>query len=134
MKGHWLDSNLLIRFITQDVPEKAERVLKLFQKSQKSNLELALQPLVVAEVVYILRAHYKYGYPEIEDILLKIIKNVPLQLTDASNVELALALCTQYNIDFEDAYLQALAQENQYGVFSFDTVALKRLGASWSQP
>jgi predicted nucleic acid-binding protein len=129
-----LDANVLIRFITKDVPDKAERARALLKRGEVGEVRLILNAMVVAEVVYILRAHYKFTYEDIETILLQLIGSNAVETLERSVVERALMMVTRHNVDFEDAYFDVLADVQGWQVASFDETARKRLGARWIEP
>lgn len=129
-----LDSNVLLRFITKDIPERAERARTLLKRGEDGALRLILHPMVVAEVVYILRAHYKLTHEQIETVLLQLIGSGAFETLEPSLVERALLMVTRNNLDFEDAYFDALAEQQGWQVASFDQMARQRLGARWIEP
>ena len=129
-----LDSNVLLRFITKDTPEKAERAKALLKRGEIDELRLILHPMVVAEVVYILRAHYKFTHEQLETVLLQLIGSGAFETLERSPVERALMMVTKHNIDFEDAYFDVLADGQGWLVASFDQTARDRLGVRWIEP
>ena len=129
-----LDSNILIRFITKDVPDKANRARAFLKRGEDGELHLILHPMVVAEVVYVLRAHYKYTHDQIETILLQLCNSKAIETLDRSLVERALLMLNQHNIDFEDAFFDVLCDQQGWQVASFDDTARKRLGPRWIEP
>ena len=66
----FLDTNVILRFLTRDDEEKADACLRLFQRVQRGDEELVTCEAVVSEVVYVLssaRAGYGLsheGYPQ----------------------------------------------------------------------
>jgi predicted nucleic acid-binding protein len=106
----------------------------VFKRGQEGELRLVLHPMVVAETVYVLRAHYKWTYPQLETALLDLIESGAFETVERALVERALALVTQHNLDFEDAYFDALAAQDDLDVASFDQTARQRLGARWFEP
>ena len=132
--GLLLDSNVLLRFMTNDIPEKAERAKALLQRGESGEMRLILHPMVVAEVVYILRAHYKWTYPQLEKVLLQLIGSGAFETHERPLVEKALLTITKYNVDFEDAYFDVLAEQQGWQVASFDQAAKQRLGTRWIDP
>lgn len=134
MSAVLLDSNVLLRFLTLDIPEKAARAKALLQRGEAGEVRLILHPMVVAEVVYILRAHYKWTYPQLETVLLQLIGSEAFETLERGVVEKALMAVTKYNVDFEDAYFDVLAEQQGWQVASFDQTARQRLGARWIEP
>ncbi len=54
----WLDTNIVLRFLTNDDPAKARACLELFQRVQRGDEELATSETIVAEVTYVLTSQY----------------------------------------------------------------------------
>ena len=134
MSAVLIDSNVLLRFLTGDIPEKADRVKALLKRGEAGEVRLILHPVVVAEVVYILRAHYKWTYPQLETVLLQLIGSEAFETLERPLVEKALMAVTKHNVDFEDAYFDVLAEGQGWQVASFDQTARQRLGARWIEP
>jgi predicted nucleic acid-binding protein len=70
----FLDTNPLIRFLTQDAPEQAARARALFERAAKGELTLYVSESVVVEMVNVLssRATYNLARAEVERHLLNI--------------------------------------------------------------
>lgn len=129
-----LDSNVLLRFITKDIAERAELAKALLKRGEVGELRLILHPMVAAEVVYILRAHYKFTHEQLETVLLQLIGSGAFETLERPLVERALMMVTKHNIDFEDAYFDVLADVEGWLAASFDQTARNRLGARWIEP
>jgi predicted nucleic acid-binding protein len=65
----------ILRFLTADDPDKAERCKQLFMKAQQGNVSLYTSDLVIAELVWILQSprHYGLGRTEIQELLLPLV-------------------------------------------------------------
>ena len=101
----FLDTNVILRYLTRDDPAKAERCLALFQKADRREIELTASEAIIAEVVYVLSSPRLYNLPRerIRDLLWPIIAMRGLKLPSRSLYQEALALYAAYKIDFEDA-------------------------------
>ena len=53
-----LDTNVIIRFLTQDDPAQLEKAKRLILAAENGQCELLLRPWIVAEAVYVLRDVY----------------------------------------------------------------------------
>jgi len=128
-----LDANVLLRFITKAPIDQAERARALLRRGQLGEMRLVLEPLTLADVVYVLKRQYGVAYAEIESILLRLFASGAVEIIERARCEAALARVVWHSVDFEDAYLAVLAQELGGGVASFDP-HLKRLGVDWLKP
>lgn len=131
---YYVDANVLLRFLTGDIPDLAERVKALFERAEAGELELVLHPLMIGEVVYILRAHYKWPLAQIEQALVLLFATESFQVVERGVLEQSLALMVQANSDFEDAYFAIQARAIGGGIASFDLKHSKRLGVDWLEP
>ena len=104
MNERFVDTNVFLRFLTNDDPSKAKRAEKLFKDAVNGKVRLRTSLLVIAEIVWTLESFYKL---EKEDIAVKVstILNTPNLTCMQSRLILpALDLYVHQNIDFIDAY------------------------------
>jgi predicted nucleic acid-binding protein len=73
MTDFWVDANVLLRFLTGEPPELAERALRLIQRAEQEEVNLKLSPIVVAEIVWVLSSFYRYSRTQIAEVLLPLI-------------------------------------------------------------
>jgi len=101
----FLDANVLIRLLTRDDPEKAQRCFDLLKRAERGELELVTSEYVIAEVVYVLSSPRLYHLPpkRIRDLLLPILSLRGLKLLSRQVYRQALDIYAQYNVDFGDA-------------------------------
>jgi len=98
------DTNLFLRYLTNDDPVQADAVEALLQKAASGELTLSTHPLVVAEIVWALSKVYRLTSREIQRLILGIINTDGIQLEMEELVTQALDLFVNKNIDFVDAY------------------------------
>ena len=51
MNDFWIDANLILRFLTREPQDLAERTLRFIQRAEQGEITLQVTPLVIAEVV-----------------------------------------------------------------------------------
>ncbi len=61
----WIDANILLRFLTGEPTELANRALRLFGRADRGEVRLHVSPLIVAETVWVLTSFYKYPKAQI---------------------------------------------------------------------
>lgn len=112
----FLDTNIILRFLTQDMPHQAERCKALFLCVESGEIALATCEAVVAEAVYVLASPKLYHLPRarIRDLLLPILTLKGLWLPTRSACLRALSLYARRTLDFEDAL--ALAHMEEMGI------------------
>lgn len=120
----FLDANIILRYLTDDIPQKAERCLSLFQRADEGEIELTTSETIIAEVVYVLSSPKLYDLaPErIRDLLLPILDLKGLKLPASHHLyHQALELYATQGIDFEDALAVAHMRDKEIDeILSYD--------------
>jgi len=114
-----LDTNVIIRFLTQDDGAQLEKSKRLIGAAENGKCELLLRPWIVAEAIYVLRD--VYGVKEraqLAGLLRKLCQAAGI-VTD-SYVFDALARYEKKNVDFAEALLAAEAAALGVRPVSFD--------------
>lgn len=104
MKSYFVDTNVFLRYFTNDDPAKADRIEKLFEEAEKRKFVLVSSHLVIEELVWTLESYYKISPPIIEQMLLKVINTPFIEIPEENLIIQALDLYVTQNIDFIDAY------------------------------
>lgn len=113
-----LDTNLIIRFFTNDSPIQANRVEKLFQEAESASLEIP--DLVIAEIIYVLLSFYRLNKEELVEKMTKLIEFEKIK-TNKKVIKKALEFYSDYSISFVDAYLCSLVVNGKNSfIYSFD--------------
>jgi predicted nucleic acid-binding protein len=129
----WADANVLLRFLTDDPPELAERSARLLERAEQGELALRIHPIVVAEMVWVLESFYGYSKEDISSALVPLLSNHGLKVEGARIVVRALEVMAEANVDFADALLAGVALSRGEGVASFDR-DFRRPGVEWQEP
>ncbi len=124
----FIDTNIFLRYLTNDDPKKADRIERLFVKAQKQKLILITSPLVIAELVWTLESYYQLSPPVIEQMLLKIINTSFIEVPQENLIIQALDLYVTQNIDFIDAYNAYFMQNMDLTcIYTYDIRHFKRV-------
>jgi predicted nucleic acid-binding protein len=117
----WVDTNVIIRFLTNDHPEHSEAARKLIIQAYEGKYTLWMHPLVIAECCYVLEgSQYGHSREVIANRLISLLNSKGFKV-ESETILAALELYAQHNIDFEDAYMSALAnQKKPYAIASFN--------------
>ena len=103
----FLDTNIILRYLTRDDEAKAEACYQLFQRVKLGEEELLTCAAVVTEVAYVLsspRAPYRLSHEEVKARLLPILTLRSLRLPQKRVYLRALDLyASSPFLDFEDA-------------------------------
>jgi predicted nucleic-acid-binding protein len=108
----FLDTNIFIRFLTDDVPEKVDACEEIFKKAVEKQETLFTTDLVIAEIVWVLESFYELPKNEIQDKVEKILNTPNLICPHKDLILSALILYSEKNIDYTDAYNALILKEN----------------------
>ena len=136
MREAFLDTNLFIRFLTNDDEEKANRVALLLHEAAEGNVQLVTTEMVLAEVVWVLESAYKVERSWVAALLLGILATPGLEVINSSLVARAIELYKAKGIDFVDGYVAATMERRGIeDIYSFDRKHLDALdGVSRQEP
>ena len=120
----FLDTNVLIRHLTGDPPELAQRATQFLTAAE----ELLVPDLIVAEVVYVLESFYEVERPRVAELVRAIIAFPAITVLDQDLLLRAIEIYEIDRIDFAEAYLVASAERSDINsVVSFDR-SIDRVG------
>ena len=120
MKSLILDANVLVRFLVQDEPKQAAAAAKLMAEAQEGVCELLLDPMIVAETVYVLTSTYKRPRADVANLLLTIIRSPSIRSDQEEELVDALFRFRNTSVDFADAWLATRSAASGNAVTSFD--------------
>ena len=120
MRADFVDTNVLVRYLTGEPSELAERAVEILDDPEP----LTLSELVLVETAYVLESVYGVARARIVDALIELVqrRNLrPLHLSKAQICE-ALELCRPSGrVSFTDALIWAQAREaGAERIYSFD--------------
>jgi len=116
-----LDANILLRFLTNDVPEQAERCEKLLEEVQAGNILVYLADITLADVIWTLEKYYKLPREDIRFAMTRIIECKGLQFSNKSQALAALDYYVDKNIDWTDSFMAAqLIDKGIKEIYTFD--------------
>jgi predicted nucleic-acid-binding protein len=100
----FIDTNVFLRFLTNDDPAKANRAESLFKKVVAGEVRARTSLLAVAEIVWTLESFYGLEKADIASKVRTILNTPNLKCPEAGRIRQALDLYADENIDFVDAY------------------------------
>jgi predicted nucleic-acid-binding protein len=125
-----LDTNLCVRYLTNDDPAQAKQVLRILEQAE----EVFLPKTVLLELEWVLRAVYELPRESVRRALLQILGLSNVSVESSQQVEMALKHY-ELGLDFADAL--HLAACGGMSFLSFDTAMLRkarRLGLDAAPP
>lgn len=118
----FLDTNILLRYLTKDDEQKARQALALLAKVERGEEKVATSPMVIFETVFTLQKRYQVPREDIRASLGDIISLRGLELPNKHLYIRALELYASKNISFADAFNAAYMQSRDIiEVYSWDT-------------
>ena len=124
----FVDTNVFLRFFTNDVPEQAAAAEALFRRAATGSVRLVTNPMVLAEIVWVLESYYHLARPDVEERAMAVALMNGLELPEVDLVTEALSLYGAANVDFIDAYNASwMKQRGIKRVVTFDAKHYSRL-------
>ena len=121
----FLDTNIIIRFLTRDDASKAEACFRLFQRVKQGEEEVFTCEAIVTEVAYVLtssRTPYRLNHAQVKDRLLPILSLRGVRLPHKRICIRALDIyASSPHLDLEDALAAAhMEQQGIAEIYSYD--------------
>ena len=115
-----IDTNSILRFLLDDIPEQNAEVQKLFRQAKKTNLEIIVSEIVIFEINFILEKYYRFRKEEIIEKLGIIVSSNYLNIESREIFTSALKLYRENNISLVDCFLLVKAEIEEAELFTFD--------------
>ncbi len=127
VSAFFIDTNLFLRYLTNDVPAQADAVESLLQHASKGKISLVTTGMVIAEIVWTLESYYELGKKEIQTMVLGILNTTGLDVIDSDLLLQAIIHYSDKNVDFIDAFNAAWMVKNDVDkIYTFDQKHFKR--------
>ena len=128
MNRCFVDTNLFIRYLTNDDPILADRVELLLDGAATGSAQLVTTELVMAESVWVLESSYHLDHAQIAPLIRGILATPGMEVINGDLVGKALVIYELQNIDFVDAYIAALMEKQGIkDIYSYDKKHLSRV-------
>ncbi len=109
-----IDTNVLVRYVTNDDLAQAQAALRILSGSE----QVLITPAVLLELEWVLRAVYELSHPVINQAMHQVLGLPKVVVKDGTNVSQAL-VWHESGMDFADALHLALSADARV-FFSFD--------------
>ena|SRR5258706_11020063 len=120
----FLDTNIIIRFLTKDDPAKFIACQALFEQIERGEVSVFLPDVIVGECIFVLSSPRNYNLPreEIAALLTPILQLTHVEMQNKQVLLRTLAIFAESkDLDFEDAYIiAALEQAKTNRLYSYD--------------
>lgn len=130
-----IDTNLLVRYLTEDDPEKAKAVERLLKRAGRGEIRILLPSVVIAELVWVLESYYEMEAGEIAELVGATLNTPGVEAQDKRILHEALKTYDKKRIDFVDAWILEFARERKIKtVYTFDKRHFKEKDLDISMP
>jgi predicted nucleic acid-binding protein len=134
----FVDTDVIIRLLTNDDSVKQAQAAALFEQVEKGQLVLAAPDTVIADAVYVLSSPRLYHLPrkEVAALLLPLVQLPGFRVNNRRTVLSALAIyAATSQLDFGDAMIiAAMRESNASIVYAYDTHYDRIVGITRHQP
>lgn len=117
----FVDTNVFLRYLINDDPEKADACETLFKKAVAGEEALFTTDLVIAEIVWVLESYYELAKHDVRKMVEQILNTKNLNCINKDLILNALYVYAEKNIDYIDAYNGIILKANGIKeVYSYD--------------
>jgi predicted nucleic-acid-binding protein len=103
-----IDTNVLVRYLTDDEPEMVDRAERLLERECTPDRLGFINLIVLCEVVWVLRAHYRFAREQIAAAIDALLRAPLLAVEHDDLVQRALLDFRTGKVDFADALIGLL--------------------------
>lgn len=100
MKG--LDTNVLVRYLTQDDVAQSSRANRLIADAVSRDEDLYLSTVVLCELVWVIRGAYRFGKSQVLRVLTQVLDTAQFSIEDPDACRRALTEYAEGSGDFSD--------------------------------
>jgi predicted nucleic acid-binding protein len=120
-KLFFIDTNILLRFLTKDNNSKYEKCRDIFKKAMEGEIVLTTSAMVIAELIWTLLSYYKVPKADAIEKVLIIVGTENLHIPEKDTIMDALVLFGRKNIDYIDAYNAVFMRHHGLSeIYSYD--------------
>ncbi len=124
----FVDTNVFLRFLTNDVPQQAAAAEALFRRAAAGEVGLTTNSLVLAELVWVLESYHGLSRTEVRERVLAVAHMDGLEAPEVDIVTEAAFAYETLGVDFVDAYNACwMRQQKVTRVATFDEKHFTRL-------
>jgi predicted nucleic-acid-binding protein len=116
-----LDTNVLVRYLTQDDKKQAEAAAKTIEGAAARGERMLIQPIILCELVWVLESAYDFPKSDLLRGLEGILQTAQFEIVEKDVIWQALSDYRQGKGDFSDYYLGRANEKGGAAItFTFD--------------
>ena len=101
----FIDSNIFIRLLTQDDPQKASSCTRFFENIEQGRLRPYISNVIILEILFVLKKLYKFPKAKVVEDINTILSLRNLTIIEKTDTLAALTLYKKHNIKFGDCLI-----------------------------
>jgi predicted nucleic-acid-binding protein len=124
MSFPFVDTDVIIRFLTGDDPKKQVAASALFEQVEQEQLIVAAPDTVIADAVFVLSSPrlYHVSREEVRELLTPLVRLPHFRVQNQQSVLRALEIYAATKLDFGDTLIIAsMEQQGSQTLYSYDT-------------
>jgi len=106
-----LDTNILVRYLTEDDPRQAAAAVKEIEGAGRKGEKLVVQPLVLCELAWVLESAYGAGKKDLLDVFERILRTAQFEIPAKDIVWRSLSDYREGRGDFSDYLLGRMNED-----------------------
>jgi predicted nucleic-acid-binding protein len=119
-----LDTNILVRYLTQDDPAQSQRAAQLLEQTLTEDKPGFVSVVTIAELAWVLRSNYGWGDEKISEAFRYLLLSDNVVVQNQEEVFVAVSAVEMGLVSFGDALIGALGQwAGCSTTFTFDVKA-----------
>ncbi len=124
-----LDTNILVRYLTQDDPRQAALANALVEETLTAENPGFISTVALVELIWVLESGYRCDRAQVVDILERLLRAKPLVVERADVVWQAARVFAAGTADFADCLIERAGHANECDhTLTFDRLAVKGAG------
>ncbi len=124
----YIDTNIFLRFLTEEKENLSQDLLEFFQNLQDGSTKASCLDIVFFQVIFVLKSFYKVNKDEIIKIMKNMLSLDGLYIKNRRILEKTLELWEKHSDDIIDCYIVAnMEQDGENELYTFDK-KIKNLG------
>jgi len=125
MTKEFLDTNVLLRFLVDDVPTQNKQAQDFFDSARDGKKKIVVLPIIIAEASFVLESFYKKDRYEIANALELFVSQRWLRVESRREL-LALWQWYRQGLHFVDSFLLASVYVHSGKILTFDRQLARR--------
>ncbi|MEX2416607.1 MAG: PIN domain-containing protein [Paenibacillaceae bacterium] len=132
----WIDTNIIIRFITSDHLIMTPETALLMKQAEDGLIILKVASMVIAECCWVLQSpHYQFSPSDIAGVLTSFITARGIEVDEKDVIIHALDRYSTNHVDFIDAYLaEHVKAVGSEPIITYNTKDFQKLNVTFCSP